>query len=989
MRGLFTIPAGTPFLDALASGLLAEYSGDPATLSSVRLFLPTRRACQAMTDAFLRVSEGKPLLLPRLEPLGDIDPEDWHEQASAAAAAASLNPAIGQTRRQLLLAQLVLKRGETTPDQALKLAEALGQWLDQVQIHSLDPANLADLVPDEYAKHWSDTLEFLRIVTEFWPQILEQESVMDPVERRRAIIESQIEAWTAHPPDTPIIAAGSTGSLPSTASLMRAILDLPAGAVVLPGLDTGLPEEAWEPDALPEGHPQRGLGNLLQSLGREARDVTPFPHGLSHDPTYARRIAGRALLLRDALMPADLAKPLKPGSVAADGLDGLIEVVATGPEAEARIIALRLREFLQATTAPSKGKPETAALITTDRGLAKRVASELLRWNIEIDDSAGVPLGETPAGVLLRLVAEAPAEGLAPVPLLSLLKHPLAGIDRAAADALERAALRGIRPGPGLEALAAAIDPKDQEALAPLLSRIGDALAPLLALTESDDPTARLDQWLTAHIQAAEALAATDDSTGAERIWAEESGEAAAAAIDGLLTAAADFPNVHARDYPAVFEELTASQTVRPRYGKHPRLAILGPLEARLQCPDLAILGGLIEGSWPPEPARDPWMGRPMRKDFGLPLPEWRIGLAAHDFCQAMAAPEVMLTRAERVGGAPTVPSRWLARLELAARQLRGLTGKDDPNPLQANANDWLQWQEALDRPESLLPISLPKPTPPVSARFSNLSVTGVENWVSDPYGHYAAAILKLRPLDPIDQPPDASERGSLLHDALHQFIRSLDGAWPDDAKDRLVEIGREVFGPWLNRPSVQAFWWPRFLRMADWFVAHEAQRWPGIANAETETKLAVSIGNGPPSTSLSARMDRLDQLVDGGYTVIDYKSGTLPVSTHMADGWPPQLPLEAAMIRRAREAEVTSIEAWAVGGRGDGGEAKDLSGKGNKAVSAIDAGEAAWAGLTSLLAQFADPSMPYLAEPRSFPPRRYSDYRHLARIDREGAGDE
>ncbi len=995
MRGLFTIPAGTPFLDALASGILSAYGHDPTVLSSARLFLPTRRACQAMADAFLRVSGGMPVLLPRLEPLGDIDPEDWHEPGGASAAAAHLPPAISQTRRQLLLAQLVLRRGETTPDQALKLAEALGQWLDQVQIHAVDPADLAGLVPDEYAAHWAETLEFLRIVTEFWPRILAEEGVMDPVERRREIIKSQIAGWAAAPPETPVIAAGSTGSLPATAALMQAVLDLPQGAVVLPGLDMGLPAKAWP--ILPEGHPQQGLGKLLQSLGRAPENIALFPDSGQRKRQEIPRADGRAALLRHALLPADLSEPLAPGDPGCAGLDGIIEIAAPGPEAEARIIALRLREFLEATA----GGAATAALITPDRGLAKRVAAELRRWEVDIDDSAGEPLGETAPGIFLRLVAEAAAARLAPVPLLGLLKHPLAGVDRVAVEALERIALRGIRPAPGMAGLQVALEidgpdsdktAKAREAAKALADRLDEALRPLLLMVEQDG-SAGLDEWLTAHVQAAEALAGGKCESGAERLWAEESGEAAATAIDGLLAAGAAFPNLRARDYPAVFEELIAGQTVRPRYGKHPRLSILGPLEARLQCPDLAILGGMVEGSWPPEPARDPWMGRPMRQDFGLPLPEWRIGLAAHDFCQAMAAPLVMMTHAERVGGAPTVPSRWLARLELVARQLNGLTGKDDPNPLRANSGDWLAWQELLDQPErGSKPISLPRPTPPADNRFTDLSVTAVERWVADPYGHYAAAILKLRALDPVDQPPDASERGSLLHAALHRFIRSLGqegpGEWPENARERLVAIGREVFAPWLDRPSVQAFWWPRFLRMADWFVAHEAARWSGIAKTETETRLAAPVDTGRTPIRLSARMDRMDRFTDGTYTIIDYKSGALPAAARLAEGWPPQLPLEAAMVRRAHDGRVASIEAWAVGGRsegGEGGQAKKLSGK----VSATDAGEAAWKGLHRLLAQFADPAMPYLAEPRAFVAPRYSDYRHLARIDREGGGDE
>jgi len=240
-----------------------------------------------------------------------------------------------------------------------------------------------------------------------------------------------------------------------------------------------------------------------------------------------------------------------------------------------------------------------------------------------------------------------------------------------------------------------------------------------------------------------------------------------------------------------------------------------------------------------------------------------------------------------------------------------------------------------------------------------------------------------------VDQPADASERGSLLHEVLHKFIRSLDGEWPVDAKERLVAIGAEVFAPWMDRPSVQAFWWPRFLRMADWFVRHEAGRRGTLARTDTETGLAAEIHAGPVPVTLSARMDRLDELADGRYTVIDYKSGTLPTAGKMDQGWPPQLPLEAAMIGYSRGTQVASIQAWAVGGRGEGGEAKNLPGKGKNAVTATAAGEAAWCGLRRLLEQFADPAMPYLAEPRAKEAPRYSDYRHLARIDKEGGGDE
>ena len=522
--------------------------------------------------------------------------------------------------------------------------------------------------------------------------------------------------------------------------------------------------------------------------------------------------------------------------------------------------------------------------------------------------------------------------------------------------------------------------------LAALLIPLEAALSPLASLTELGEP-ASLAAWIPAHIRAAEALAESPD-----RLWADEEGEALAVALDGLLAAASDFTSVAPRDYPAVFDELLRSRTVRPRYGKHPRLAILGPLEARLQCPDLVVLGGLNDGSWPPEPERDPWMGRPMRRHFGLPLPEWRIGLAAHDFTQAFAAPEVLLTRAERVDGAPTVPTRWLARLELAARAAADTPSDADPHPLKGEESRWLAWADALDRPATFRPGSAPRPTPPVVHRFGNLYVTDVERWVRDPYGHYAGRLLKLRKLDVIDQAPDAGDRGEILHQALKRFVDGLPkGEWPGNARERLLAIGREAFGPLLDRPEVEAFWWRRFLRMAEWFLAHEVERRDAVRATRTEHSFAADVPVGEALVKLQARVDRLDELADGSRVIIDYKSGTLPTAGRMAEGWPPQLPLEAVLLLSAPDASVDGIalEAWDIGGSGDeGGKAAELTGGKGRKVPAEQVVAAAGEGLGRLLKQFVDPTMPYLAEPRADLAPRYNDYRHLARISGEGEDD-
>src|SRR5579885_2779219 len=345
------------------------------------------------------------------------------------------------------------------------------------------------------------------------------------------------------------------------------------------------------------------------------------------------------------------------------------------------------------------------------------------RWQIEIDDSAGVPLNQTPPGVFLRLVLDLVSEGTAPVPLLAALKHPLAAAGlapeelRAEVRLLERKALRGVRPAPGFEGILRALKPEAVRQRR-FVERLRRCLAPLLsAMAARDQPLRAL---LAAHIAAAEALAESADEPGARRLWSGEAGEVASSFMADLLAAAQDFTLRAGSDYPALFESLLAGPVVRPRFGRHPRLFIWGLLEARLQRADLMILGGLNEGTWPGDPADDPWMSRPMRKGFGIAPPERRIGVSAHDFVQACGAPEVVLTRAARVAGTPTLPSRWLLRLETVLRA----AGQE--SALLADRRP-LRWQAALDRGMERVVIAAPAPCPPVVARPRRLSVTAIE----------------------------------------------------------------------------------------------------------------------------------------------------------------------------------------------------------------------------------------------------------------------
>ena len=675
---VYTIPASANFAETLARGLIARAGAEPLALSAGVIYLPTRRAARTFGDAFARVLGGA-ALLPQFKALGDSDEDAL--LFDPVGDGLELAPAITPLRRQLLLAQLVRQWDRRTRDgtlsfaQCAALADSLAKVMDEVETQGCDLARLKDLAPEHLAEHWEGVTRFLKVIHETWPAILAEEQALNPAFRRNLALKTLAARLESAPPQNWVIAAGSTGSIPATAQLMRVIARLPKGAVVLPGLDKRLDDESWA--NLDPGHPQFGLGQLLRTIEASRADVEDW---LTADHNVAREA-----LLSETLRPApttDAWRALaeKGSGEIADGVRGLGLTVAADPAQEALAIALALRESLE-----TQGR--TAALITPDRNLARRVASEMARWNIAIDDSAGRPLAHTAAGSFLCLLVEAAQARFAPVPLLALLKHPFAraGLDHAAfrarARELDRWCLRGPRPDAGLAGIGKTIGktgqqkyPPPGEALAALQSwwdGIAAILAPLEDLYAQAD--APLPALIAAHVRAAEALACDEQETCI--LWANFDGEQAAALCAALEEDSRVLPPIEPGSYAALFRHLAMKVPVRAAFGRHPRLAILGPLEARLQHFDLTVLGGLNEGSWPGAGRADPWFSRPMRATLGLEQPERSIGLAAHDFAMLAAGPCVLLTRSLKADGAPTVASRWLQRLEQLTRGL-GLSGQ-------------------------------------------------------------------------------------------------------------------------------------------------------------------------------------------------------------------------------------------------------------------------------------------------------------------------
>lgn len=966
---IFTIDAAQSFVDALAAGLVARAGTDPAALADMTVLLPNRRATRSLREAFLRQLGQKPVLLPAMRPIGDVDEDEiTFLGAGLGIDPSALRPAIGGTRRRVILMQQVMRwahlRGEPlAAAQGWRLASELAKLMDSVDTEGLSFEAMKDLVPENLAHHWEQTLAFLKIISETWPSILEAEGAMNPAARRDAMLDMVAGAWMDVPPKGKIFAAGSTGSIPATARLLSVIARLPDGAVVLPGLDLGMPDEAW--DAIDATHPQGVLKNTLELMGATRHEV------INWDAPGLMVTGSRSGLLRDALLPASQTDGWRDMLYAEDGTAdaGLRKLVAPTRREEADAIAVMMREVLET---PEK----TAALVTPDRALARMVRASLARWGIEVDDSGGDRVLNTLPGRFMGLMATAASEHFAPVALLSLLQHPFvaAGHDRPAFLAslrrLDMDVLRGVRPAGGLAGLlarakAVADDKKTTFAETDLeiITSVVEALTPLEGGLEESLPLADL---LKLHVSVAEALASTDLEPGTDILWKGDAGQALADGLADLINEAAPISGVTTDGYAALFEELLAGVSVRPVWRQHPRLSIWGTLEARLQRADLMILGGLNEGTWPGEVKPEPWMNRPMRLAFGLPPLERRIGQAAHDFVHAASGGDVILTRAEKVAGSPTVPSRWLFRIEaLLGRELGAV-------------DHYLQWADALDHCARANPIMPPQPKPPLEARPDRLSVTQVETWMRDPYALYAHKVLGLKPLDPVDDRPNAATKGTLLHEALERFMLEDGPTRGDAGLKRLMEVGHKVFDRVLTQPTVYAFWWPRFERIAQWFVENEAVRAKIYEVAAVEQWAEAKLPG--LDFTLFAKADRIDRKRDGGaLTIIDYKTGNIPTVKRMEAGFAPQLPLEGWLAERGAfegvaPAEVDDLVFWEL----KGGDPIQKAHHPVKDVSSIisDAEQ----GLSGLVKAFSDERTPYLSNPRPAH-TGYGDYDHLARV--------
>lgn len=962
----FSIPAHRPFVEDLARGLLAALAPlGPEALARATVLTPTRRGARALADAFVAAGGGKALLLPQIRPLGDLD--EGEPPFEPGEIGLGVQPAVSSRRRRFELARLVADHAhllDFTPraGQALEMAKALAEFLDSCQIEEVitDDGRLDGLAEGDLARHWQVSARFLKAILAAWPLRLEALGLIDVSDRRVRLLNALSDQWTDQPPQGVTIAAGSTGTAPATARLLGVVASLPQGAVVLPGLDEGLAEDAWA--QVGEQHPQGAMKRLLDRFGATRADVRPWWPEADSRGRWRRRLINEALRPAEAtadwLAQIDRLRAEAPDlDPIAEGLKGLSLISARTEEEAAVACALLLREALETPDL-------TAALVTPDQELARRVAARLARWGVVADSSAGAPLAASPAAILARHVAALAVDPLDPVRLLAVAKHPLLRADAAAARDLELKGLRGPAPRDTEQLLGKLDDHPEARALAErVLAAARRAAAPYI--DDQGAPAAAT----RALVESLEALADPSD------LWAGSAGESLAGLLSSLITDGIALPPASKIGFADLLDRLVNEETLRTGGATHPRLRIFGAIEARMVRADRLILAGLEEGIWPKTAPIDPFLSRPMRERLGLPPPERRIGLTAHDFAQAAAAPDVILVHSERRGGAPAVESRWLWRLRTLARGA-GLTLPERP--------DVLAWARDLDAPGPYAPIARPAPTPPVADRPRRMAVTRVEALTRDPYAVWARDILKLYPLDRPDEPVEARARGTAIHAAFEKFSLAHPGPVPTDAAEIFANLYLSELVAAGMPPAALARERALAREAALWVADLETRRRVGAERIVVEAagELTFDIGGRP--FTVTAKADRIEPTPDGLAHILDYKTGAAPSKKQVETGFSPQLTLTAAILREGGFPEVGPREPGdltylRVTGRKPAGveEVRAAAGPDSQeaAIKALN-------GLRELVERYDNPKQPYLSRVApQFVHDHAGDYGHLARV--------
>ena len=899
---LYTIASDAPFLDVLVEQVIAGFPLNAGAslppLSQWTILVPNRRTARELREKFLALARQDAMILPRIQPIGDLEEDFFSDEAGPAGLADALSP----IARHFVLQSLVHEWAESnphlslaqtlarSPEQAQALALSLAELVDELEIEEKPLSKIRESIDLDLAHHREALVGLLALVDVRLPQILHGEGLIGAKDRRSKLIRANAGKLAGAQPARPIIAAGSTGSIPATRTLLKTIAALPHGAVVLPGLDTGLADADWE-NVSPQ-HSQFALKQLLHDMDLKPRQVAVL--GPEAGP--------RAWLASEVMRPSETSDAwasIMPKSKAQvrEAMRGVDLLHCRDTVEEAQTIAAFIRGQLEETTG-------SIGVITPDRKLARRITAQLRRWNIYPADTAGEPLIGFGAARYLALLLDIAEEPKSSMALAALLHHASSrfemeqGQASTVAEAIDVTLLRSNFMRRGLAQLPellqqvsagaqhgfrvhdAAVKPGSDSwpAFATSVLKVHEQLLPLLG-----GERASLAQHLDALMTVAQRISAAELWQGSEVGLLREM-------VEELSLEAHRLPALRLSEAATLLRHYLRSAKYYPVEPTTTRVSLVGLLEARLLSFDTSILAGLNEEVWPGRADTGPWLNRPMRNQLEVQQPESDIGQMAHDFVQALGGGRVILSTSEREGATPRLPSRWLLRLETILKAA-------DYKPDTTDMAQWQQWATMLDAADDTPFAGIPLAKPPLHQRPPKISVTQVRTLLDDPYAVYARDVLGLNPIEAISQDKTGATRGNLFHLALAEFFKAHPLQPPAEPLAALLAAGKQAFALFDSGPDLQHYWWPRYERVAVWLASELHIFYEQGGRLLAESKGSCELALGDTAMKLTGKADLIAITASGTSRVYDFKTGTLPSSSDEAASFTYQLTLEAAML--------------------------------------------------------------------------------------------
>lgn len=975
MKNIFNISPLYPFLDVLVQFVIDSAHKQNINIANDIILLPTRRACRALKDVFAKLSAGNSLL-PKILPLGDIDEDGFAflDYQNDNLDLMDLPPAIPDIERNLILSSLIKKKSPSLNDeQAFSLAVDLAHLMDVVEMEMLDFKNLQYIVPENLSLYWQENLEFLQIITDWYPQILKERGYLNPVDRKIKLIYKQVEVWQKYPIKGRIFACGSTASLVPISYMITSISNMENGYVVLPHLDKILSDEDFY--NVGQNHPQYGMKNLLIKMKvkrEEVIDLKPL-NPIKNIADKDREILSSFIMLNSSLSQTWQNMPKLNNDV----LNGVEKLSLNNDADETLAIAFTIRKMIE--------ENKKTLLITPNRNIAKAVASELKRWNIDVDDSAGTGASEIPTGNYFILLINAIVDNFAPIPLLSILKHSLShfNMDKVYLDSLvdnfEQFILRENFLLTDIDLIISKceefsfINNKfDINPILNILYYIKKSLSSFLNLF-NEDGKAFLFDMLTEHIKLVENFVQNNQKEPDFYLNALYKGDLNSQFSEGLRNLldslyklkGDDISKMTLKSYRDFIANYLFNLKLRPVIQSHPLIAIMNSIEARLLNADVFILAGLNENTFPSVSADDPWMSRPMKAEFKLPLPERKIGLSSHDFVEFFCKKNVILTRSQKSDGLNTIESRWLQKLDAIIKI---------SNINFSSNNDILNWIQVFTKPLcDVQKCKRPMPCPPLYARPKELWATSIEKLYRDPYIIFARYILNLKKLKDINADTLPADFGDIVHACLEEF-KNKNLSSIDELKQIFIRKSLA-----FHNIDIIDFWFKQFDDIAKNFIDYENNIKDSVKQSFTELEGSLKITD---FFTLKAKADRIDILNDNNAVVMDYKTGYAPSDKEVLSGYAPQLPLEALIlnnngfnIKNAKTSSMLYLK---------------LSSKDGKYITNIDKNideilDNTYKSLIEIVSKFYDENTPYISRPNPNKLgdmiKKYSDYNHLARV--------